>query len=121
MVFEPLPGKDSEGSQPKRMDFESIRKRELSPKGKGNLFWMERGLKSAQVLAGGSQGELPVLDPFGADQPVADFFDLSPLAFHHQDFQAIVFIQVNMQGGQDGFVMIVLHLGQNAGKFTGMV
>lgn len=85
------------------------------------LSSLDGGMDLFQIFAGTGQGEPPVFDSFGSDQPVPYFLDLLPLAFYHQDLQAIVFIHMDVQGGKDRPVVIMLQLGQYAGELPGMM
>lgn len=76
---------------------------------------------SPQISPGGGQRKFAVLYSSRPDQPIADILDFFTPASHHQDLQAIVFIHMDMQGGKDGLVVIVLHLGQNAGELAGVM
>jgi hypothetical protein len=79
-------------------------------------FWRElfsvSTLSSRQIFSGGGHGELAVFDAFGGNQLVGNFFDKRCLAAHHQHFQAIMVVKVNVDGGNNDFVMVMLNVGQ---------
>jgi hypothetical protein len=53
-----------------------------------------------------------VLDPFGGDQLISHPLDCGGLAPRHQDFEAIIVVDVHMHRGHDETRMIVLKSGQ---------
>jgi len=53
-----------------------------------------------------------VLYALGADQLIRDRLDCARFALDNDDFQAIIVIQMNMQGGENLLVMIVLQVRQ---------
>ena len=53
-----------------------------------------------------------MLDSLGADQSVSDFLYHAGFASDHENFQAIVVVQVNVQRGQDVVEMGVLKPGE---------
>src|ERR1022692_4808461 len=67
---------------------------------------------SFQFRSRSGNGEAAVLDSLGADQDIRHFPDFHRLTPHHQHFQAMVVVQVDMQGGEDGVMVVVLDIGQ---------
>ena len=53
-----------------------------------------------------------MFDTFGGDEGVGDFFHKGGAAAHDEDFQAVVMIQMNVEGGDDGVVVVVLDIGE---------
>ena len=53
-----------------------------------------------------------MLDPLGSNQPVRELFDRRCLALEHDDFQAVVVGEVNVQRGNDHPGKIVLEFGE---------
>ena len=67
---------------------------------------------SWQVVAGRCNGKLPVLHAMGRNKFVGDFLDQTRLAAHNQHLQAIVVVEMDMDSGDDDFVMVVLDVRQ---------
>ena len=63
-------------------------------------------------MAGGGDGQASVLDAFGANQCIGHLPHHGGLAAHHQHFQAVIVIQVDVQRGEDGVMEIVLDAGE---------
>ena len=55
-----------------------------------------------------------MLDAFGGDEFVGDFADDAGLAAHDQNFQAVVVVQMDVDGGENRVVMVVLDVGEAA-------
>jgi hypothetical protein len=51
-------------------------------------------------IAGGGHDEFTVLDAFNADQFIGNFFDIACLATQHKDFEAVMSVEMNMEGGK---------------------
>jgi hypothetical protein len=51
-----------------------------------------------------------VLHAFGADERVGHLPDFGRLAPHYQHLQAMVVIEMNVEGGKDGVMEIVLDI-----------
>ena len=77
---------------------------------------MTRCRRPYTSLAGGGRDELAVLDALGADQPVGDVLDLARLAAQHDDLEAVVGVEVDVQGRDDLLVVRVLVLGELVGQ-----
>ena len=56
----------------------------------------------------GSDGQLPVFDAFGADEPVGDMFNFQWLALDYKDFETIVMVKMHMQGRDNQLQVIML-------------
>lgn len=56
------------------------------------------GRWTLQVLSGRRHGELAVLDALRSDQPVGDFFDVPALSLDDEDFQAMVCVEMDVEG-----------------------
>ena len=65
-----------------------------------------------QVVPGRCNGELPVLHTIGRDKLVGDFLNQTRLAAHDQHLQAIMVIEMDMDSGDNDFVMVVLDVRQ---------
>ena len=59
-----------------------------------------RGL-GGEFFAGGGDGEFAVFHTFGGDQGVGDLADDVARAAHEEDFQLVMVVIVNVNGGQD--------------------
>jgi len=57
--------------------------------------------------------EFAVLNSFGSDQFAGNFMDLIRTTSNHDDFQAIVRVEMNMQAGIDHDTGAMLHVGQD--------
>src|ERR1035441_5931829 len=68
--------------------------------------------QSLQLLPRGGDGQASVFDAFRADQHVGHLPHHGALASHHQNFQAVIVIQVNVERGEDGVMEIVLDAGE---------
>ena len=55
----------------------------------------------AKTFPCAGQNQFPMLDASHGDHVVRKMFDLPALAFHDDDFQAVICVQVNVRGGQD--------------------
>ncbi len=53
-----------------------------------------------------------MFDAFGADEGVGDGLDVAGPAADGDDFQAVVVVQMDVQGGEDHVVVIVLDVGE---------
>jgi len=53
-----------------------------------------------------------MLHPFCADEPVCQFLDIPRLAAKYYYFQAILVVEMRMQGGNDDCVILVLKIGK---------
>jgi hypothetical protein len=53
-----------------------------------------------------------VFDAFGANQGVGNLLNVPGLAFHNKHLQTIIVVEVNVHGGENVLMMIVLHVGQ---------
>lgn len=62
-----------------------------------------------KVLPGCRHGQLAVFDPFGSDEFIGNIFDQAGLAANQDDLQTVVVVQVDMDGGNDHVVVIVLN------------
>ena len=69
-----------------------------------------------EMISGDSQDQLAMLDPFDADQRVGDLLDCTDRTADNQDLQAVVGIQMDMQGGYDLVVVGMLVVGQLIGQ-----
>ena len=67
---------------------------------------------SFQLRPGGGERQAAVLHSLGADERVGNLLHGRGFAAHHQHFQAIVVIQVDVQRGKDRAVKVVLHVGE---------
>ena len=65
-----------------------------------------------QILAGGGHGKLAVFYPFGGDEFVGNLADGAGLAAHDQNFEAVVVVEMNMNGREDYVVVVVLDVRQ---------
>lgn len=65
-------------------------------------------LPSREVQARGGHHQLAMLYPLGADQFVGELSDFRGTASNDGNLQAVVSIQMNMEDGNDGVVMVVL-------------
>ena len=74
-----------------------------------------------QVFTHRGDGQFAVLDALGTDQPVGYHADIPALALDHQDLEAVMRIEVDMQSGDDGFIRLVLQLGQRVGQLVHLV
>lgn len=63
-------------------------------------------------MADGRQRHLAMLHTLGPDQIVCQLLDDGCLPSHRDDLQAIVVIQMAMEGGDDVFAVVVLKAGQ---------
>ena len=80
-----------------------------------NRHMHQKKLLKRQILARCCHRQLSVLDAFGGRQFISNLLDNVRLAANDQKyFQAIVVIKMNMEGGNDDFVMVVLDVGQGA-------
>src|SRR5699024_638838 len=71
---------------------------------------------SVEIAADRGHGQLAMLDSLDADQAVCECAHLPPRPFDGNHFQAMVMVQMQMHGGQDQLVMIVLDCGQLLGQ-----
>ena len=53
-----------------------------------------------------------MFDAFGGDQFVGDFLDRAGLAADDEDLQAVVVVEVDVEGGDDDLVVVVLDVGE---------
>jgi hypothetical protein len=74
-----------------------------------------------QPLAGGRKAKPAVFHPFGANQPVTDFSEIVTLPLDDKDFHTMVGIQMDVDGGDNEFKKIMLEVGKNSGKFSGVM
>jgi hypothetical protein len=65
-----------------------------------------------QVFAGASDGELAVLHALGSNEFIRDAFDDGGLAPNGEYFQAVVVVQMDVERGDDDFVVVVLDVGE---------
>ena len=72
----------------------------------------EAGGLAREVFAAGGDGEFAVFDAFGGYQFVGDFLDRAGLSSDDEDFEAIVVVEVDVEGGNDDLVMVVLDVGK---------
>jgi hypothetical protein len=71
--------------------------------------------------AGGTHYELPVLHAFCADELVSKRLNVSRFSPQHHDFQAVVMVEMSVDGGNDDLVMGVLQIGQLFREEAGVV
>ncbi len=71
-----------------------------------------------RVLGEGRRDELPVLDPLGGEQAVGRRLDEGRRAAQHDDLQAVVVIEVDVQGRDDVLAEVVLHVGELLGELA---
>jgi len=67
------------------------------------------------------QGEAALEDAFGGDEAVGDGLDFLARATQDDDFEAVVVVEVDVEGGDDGVVVLVLGLSQFFGEKPDMV
>src|ERR1039457_4321079 len=77
--------------------------------------------RSFQLLAGGGDGQPPVLDAFRRDQHIGNLPHYGALAAHHQHFQAMIVVQMDVQRGEDGMMVIVHEREQKYEYVPGLV
>ena len=65
-----------------------------------------------QVFACAGDRQFAVFDAFGGDEFVGDAFDGGGLAADGEDFHAIMVVEVNVEGGDDDLVVVVLDFGE---------
>ena len=65
-----------------------------------------------QVFAGGGDGEFAVLHAFGGDEFVGDLLYQGGMTADDEDLQAIVVVEVDVQGGNNHRVVVVLDIGE---------
>ena len=70
------------------------------------------GALAREVLAGGGDGEFAVLDAFGGDELVGNLLHQRGLAADDKDFEAVVVVEVDVEGGDDDLVVVVLDVGE---------
>ena len=51
-----------------------------------------------------------MFDAFGGDEFVGDLLDRAGPPAHGQNFQAVVVVEVDVEGGDDDFVVVVLDI-----------
>ncbi len=61
---------------------------------------------------GGGNGQFAVADTLGANEAIGDGADLAAGAFENEDLQAVVVVEVDVESGDDGIVVFVLHPGE---------
>ena len=72
-----------------------------------------RGSRLAgEIFASGGDSELAMFDAFGGDEFVGDLLHQRSLAAHDQHFEAVVVVEVDVQGGNNNFVVVVLDVGE---------
>src|ERR1039457_1535282 len=69
-----------------------------------------------EMLSGGGQDQLAMLDPLDADQLIGNLFYHQDGSANNQHLQAVVGIQVNMQGRYDLIMMGMLVVSQLVGE-----
>ena len=62
-----------------------------------------------------------MLDAAGSDESVADLLDILSLPPQDQNFEAVLFIQMDVRGGKDGLIKAVLQVRQDPGEFPGVM
>ena len=65
-----------------------------------------------QILTCGGYDQFSMLDALDSNQFICNFLDFSGFATYDEDFQAVMWIQVDMQGGNYLLVIGMLVLGQ---------
>ena len=70
------------------------------------------GVLAREVLAAAGDGEFAVFDALSGDQLVGDLLDRGGLAADDEDLKAIVVVEVDMEGGNDDLVVVVLDVGE---------
>jgi hypothetical protein len=68
---------------------------------------------------GGRRDKTTILNSLGGDQLACDFMYLAGGAAHDNDFQAVVFIKVDVQARVHGDACFVLHVRENIAKMMG--
>jgi len=58
-----------------------------------------------------------MLNPFRPDQSIGDPLDILSLSLHGNEFQAVMFIEMNVHTGDDGIVMKVLEASEKVQQF----
>ena len=66
-----------------------------------------------KVLAGGGDGEFAVFNALGGDQFVGDLLDGFGLAAHDEDFQAIMVVEMDVEGRDDYLMVVMLDVGES--------
>jgi len=69
-----------------------------------------------QIFSRRGHREFPVLDAFGPDQAVGDFLHLAAFALDHQDFKAMMFIEMDVQRGPKKLLVLVLKVGEGVAQ-----
>ena len=65
-----------------------------------------------QNILSGGHDQLAVFHTFGGDQKVRHLLHLRGRTLHDDHFQAIVVIEMDVEGGKDFVVKLVLQIGQ---------
>ena len=65
-----------------------------------------------KILAGRGDGKFAMFDAFGGDEFVGDFFDHGRLAADDEDLQAVMVVEVGVEGGDNDLVVVVLDVGE---------
>ena len=74
------------------------------------LFVCIRGQMFSKFRAGCRDGQAAVLHSLGADEDFGDLLDLTSFASHHQDFEAVVVVQVHVKRREDEAMVFVLQV-----------
>lgn len=65
-----------------------------------------------ELLPGRGHGQFAMLDAFGTDQTVSHDPDIASCALDHEHFQAVIVIEMDVQGREDELVVVVLDAGE---------
>jgi len=68
------------------------------------------------VLARAGHAECPMAHALDRTEFIGKFLDLAGLALHGNDLQAVVVVEVDMLGRDDGILVVVLQVGKLARK-----
>ena len=82
------------------------------------IQYFEFRILSGNRASGRRGRQSAVLNASRAQEPVSDLLNYASLTLHHEHFQAVVFIQMNVHGRDDLLVVSMLQGGEDFGEFV---